>query len=488
MSPAPEPVNGRRAVVVGAGPNGLVAAVTLARRGWKVEVLEAGPVPGGGTRSAELVEAGVLHDICSAIHPLALASPALRDLPLAGHGLRWVQPDAPVAHVLAPDRVVVQHRSVEQTVASLGADGTAWRRLFGPILDAGDGLTDGLLSPLKVPPRHPMLLARFGLLGIRSADSLAGRFRTPEARALLAGHAGHAILPLDAPATGAYALMLAGLAHRVGWPMAEGGSQRIADALVGLLESLGGTVTCDRRVASFDELPPHDAALFDVTPRQLVQIMGDRLPVGYRRRLARFRYGTGVFKVDWVLREPIPWRDPGAATAGTVHLGGSFERIAAAEAEVHAGRHPEHPYVLLAQHTLFDPTRVDTARAPAGRQTVWAYCHVPSGSTLDMTSRIEAVIEAAAPGFRDCVVGRHTMGTVEMEAHDANYIGGDINGGVADLRQFVARPVASLHPWRTPVPGVYLCSASTPPGGGVHGMCGRHAAREVLRDAARGRL
>lgn len=465
------------AVVVGAGPNGLVAAVTLAGAGWRVLVVEAADRPGGGMRSAELTLPGVVHDVCSAIHPLGIGSPALRDLPLEEHGLEWVHPDVPLAHALQGGRAALLHRSVDETAAGLGVDGPSYRRLFSPLVRAGFDLTDGLLSPLTIPPRHPVALARYGISGILPATWLArARFRTDTAAGLFAGLAGHSILSLGAPVTAGYGLMLGVLGHLVGWPMARGGSQSIADALVSLLEARGGRVECGRRITSLDELPPARAVVLDVTPRQAVDIAGGRLPDRYRRRLERFRYGPGVFKLDWALDGPIPWTNEDCARAATVHLGGTLAEVAHAEAEVQAGRHPERPFVLLVQSSLFDPTR-----APAGTHTAWAYCHVPNGSIIDMTSRIEAQIERFAPGFRDRVVARHAMAPAAMEAHDANYIGGDINGGVADLRQFVARPTLGLHPWATPVDGLYLCSSSTPPGGGVHGMCGWHAAREVLR-------
>jgi phytoene dehydrogenase-like protein len=464
------------AVVVGSGPNGLVAAITLAGAGWRVLVVEAADRPGGGTRSAELTLPGVVHDVCSAIHPLGVGSPVLRSLPLADHGLEWVQPEVPLAHVLDGGRAALLRRSVDDTATGLGADGQPYRNLFGPAVRAGFGLTDGLLSPLSLPPRHPLTLARYGWTGIRPATWVVRRFSSDEARGLFAGLAGHSILSLSALSTTGYGVMLGVLGHLVGWPLPRGGSHAIADALVSLLRERAGEVECGRPVTSIDELPPARAVLLDLTPRQVVAIAGPRLPPRYVRRLERFRYGPGVFKLDLALDGPIPWSNPEVTRSATVHLGGGFEEIAAGEAEVQRGGHPERPFVLLAQPTLFDPTR-----APEGTHTVWAYCHVPNGSTVDMADRIEAQIERFAPGFRDRIIGRHAMGPAAVEAHDANHIGGDINGGAADFRQFVARPTWGLHPWATPTEGIYLCSSSTPPGGGVHGMCGWHAAQEVLR-------
>ena len=467
-------------VVVGAGPNGLMAAVVLARAGRRVTVLEAADVPGGGTRSAEFIQPGAIHDICSAIHPLARASPAFRALDHDGllrrQGLEWVHPTVPVAHPLDGGRAAILHRSVADTASGLGADRAAYERLVGPFVEAGFELTDGLLSPLRVPPRHPIHLARFGVQGVQSAHGLASRrFETDEARALFAGLAAHSILSLRSPSTAAYGLILGVLGHVVGWPMARGGSQRIADALVGIIEDAGGTVECGHRVGSLSELPSSSAVVLDLTPRQVLAVLGDRAPSRFSRALRRYRYGPGVVKVDWVLDGPIPWTNQECADAGTVHLGGTLDEIVAAEDEVMRGRIPERPYVLLAQQSLFDPTR-----SAAGTHTVWAYCHVPNGSPVDMTDRIEGQIERFAPGFRDRVVGRHVMTTSAMEQHNENYVGGDINGGAGDIRQFVARPTIGLHPWRTPVEGVWMCSASTPPGGGVHGMGGWHAAHDVL--------
>ena len=462
------------AVVVGSGPNGLVAAITLARSGWKVLVVEAASTSGGGMRTKELTLPGMRHDLCSAIHPLGLASPALRSLPLAEHGLEWVHPGVPLAHPLDGGRAAIMHRSVAETASGFGNDGAAYRRLMEPLVS--QTLIDSLLAPFELPPRHPIELARFGLVGLRSADAVArSRFTGDEAKALLAGLAGHSVLSLRSPVTAAYGLLLGALGHLVGWPMAKGGSQSIADALVSLFESLGGTIEYDRTVTSLDELPRARAVLFDVSPRQLLSICGDRVPPRYRRRLEQFRYGPGIWKVDWALDGPTPWANPEVGRAATVHIGGTLAEIVAGEDAVMAGRHPERPFVLFVQQSQFDPTR-----APKGGQTAWAYCHIPNGSTVDMTERIEAQVERFAPGFRERILDRHVTGPAALERYNGNYIGGDINGGAADLRQFAQRPTLSLSPWSTPIDGVYLCSASTPPGGGVHGMCGLHAANAVL--------
>jgi len=467
----------REAVVVGAGPNGLVAATTLARAGWRVVLYEAASSVGGGARSAALTQPGFVHDVCSAIHPLALASPALADLPLADHGLEWIHPAAPLAHPLDGGRASVLERSVTETAGNLGVDARAYERLFGPMETHGRSIVDALLSPRRVP-RSPLSLGRFGVHAIRSARALArARFDTDEAQVLLGGSAAHSMLSLDVTGTAGYGLFLTLLGHLVGWPMAAGGSQALADALAALLVAHGGEIVTDHEVTSLAALPPADATLLDVTPRQLLAIAGDALPSRYARALRTFRYGPGVCKVDWALDGPIPWTAPEVARAATVHVGGTLVEIAASEADVHEGRHPERPFVIVVQPTLFDPTR-----APDGRHTAWAYCHVPSGSDVDQTDAIERQIERFAPGFRDQVLGRHTMGPGALESYNANYVGGDINGGLGDLRQLVARPVAARRPWRTPLAGVYLCSSSTPPGGGVHGMCGWHAAQTALRD------
>jgi phytoene dehydrogenase-like protein len=468
------------AVVVGAGPNGLAAAVTVAQTGKSVLVVEAGATIGGGTRSGELTLPGFTHDVCSAIHPLAVASPFFRSLPLSRYGLSFVHPDAPLAHPLDDGTAVVLERSVEDTGKWLERDALAYRKLMAPLVEDAEAIIDGMLGPIRIP-RHPFALARFGLSAIRSTTGLAGsRFDGERAPALIGGIAAHSMLSLRRPPTAGDAIMLALIAHAVGWPIPRGGSQKIADALGSLLGSLGGEIVTDWKVTGIDELPPARAYLFDVTPRQLVALAGGRLPPRYRRELERFRYGPGVFKVDWALDGPVPWKASECGRAGTVHVGGSLAELVASEDEVTSGRIPERPYVLAAQQSLFD-----RSRAPEGRQTLWAYCHVPPGSDFDMTERIEAQIERFAPGFRDRILARSILPPSELERYNANYVGGDINGGVADLRQLFTRPAARLNPYTTPARDIYICSSSTPPTGGVHGMCGYWAARAALRRALR---
>jgi phytoene dehydrogenase-like protein len=462
------------AIVVGAGPNGLAAALALAQAGLSVRVVEAHATPGGGTRTLELTAPGFHHDVCSTVHPLGVASPWLRALRLEDHGLRWIHPLAPLAHVL-DDRAITLERSLDDTVAQLGRDGHAYRELLAPLVDRFDELVVDALAPLRVPT-SPLLFARFGVHALRSMRGLARRFVEPAAPALLAGIAAHAMVPLDHAATASFALLLGAAGHAVGWPIAQGGSRAITDAMVAKLRALGGELACDERVTSLRHLPAARAYLFDVTPRQLLAIARDRLPAGYRARLARFRYGLGVFKLDWALRAPVPWRDPRCARAATVHLGGTVAAITEAEAATHAGRVAARPFVLFVQPAAFDPSR-----APAGGHIGWAYCHVPSGWSGDATRAIEDQLEAAAPGFRELVVARTATGPAQLEAYDANYVGGDINGGIADVRQLFFRPMPALDPYATPAPDIFLCSSSTPPGGGVHGMCGYWAARSALR-------
>ena len=464
------------AVVVGSGPNGLAAAIVLARAGREVLVLEGEETPGGGCRSAELTLPGFVHDTCSTVHSLALASPFLSELRLERHGLELAHPEAPLAHPLDDGSAVMLERSIDLTARRLGPDERTYRRLFGPLVRDSDALFRQILGPLR-PPRHPLAMARFGLIGIGSARAVArSRFEGERARALLAGCCAHSMLSLRTPASAAFGIVLAMGAHAVGWPVARGGSQRLTDALVAELSAAGGEVETGRRVGSLDELPRGVPVLLDLTPRQVLRIEAGRLPDGYRRRLSRYRYGPGIFKLDWALDGPIPWRAPEAARAGTVHLGGTLDEIAASEDAAVSGRHHERPFVLLVQPSFFDPTR-----APEGKHTAWAYCHVPNGSTKDMTDAIEAQVERFAPGFRDLIAARSAMDCAEVERRNPNYVGGDINGGAQDLRQLFTRPVARPVPYSTPVPGLFICSSSTPPGGGVHGMCGYWAARAALR-------
>lgn len=464
-------------VVVGSGPNGLSAAITMAREGRSVVVLEAKDEIGGGAKSAELTLPGFIHDPFSAVHPLGIGSPFFRTLPLADHGLEWIHPPAPLAHPLDDAPTVMLERSIQATGAAMGADAAAYRKLAEPFVSEWDRLAADALGPLRVP-RHPILLSRFGFKALQSAHGFAERtFQTEPTRALFAGIAAHATVPLTKAATAAFGLILLTAGHAVGWPIARGGSGAITQALASYLRSLGGTIVTGRRVRSFNELPAARAVLLDITPRQLIEIGGTDLPSSYRRRLERFQYGPGVFKIDWALSQPIPWKDPECARAGTLHLGGTLQEIAEATQRVWVGKPPQNPYVLLAQPSLFDSTRV-----PEGKHTAWAYCHVPHGSTADMTEKIEAQVERYAPGFRDVVIARAVMDTAELERRNPNLVGGDINGGSAILGQIFFRPVARWNPYAIPIPGFYLCSASTPPGGGIHGMCGYHAARSALRD------
>jgi phytoene dehydrogenase-like protein len=459
------------AVVVGAGPNGLAAAIALARDGASVAVLEAAPTIGGGTRTAELTLPGYLHDVCSGAHPMGILSPFFAELPLARHGLEWIRPAASFAHPLDDAPAVVLWKSLERTAAQLGPDGQTYRRLMAPFLTDPHALLRDVLGPLG-RPSHPLLFARFGALAAWPATIVAKTlFGGEAARALFAGCAAHSILPLSHLMTAALGLLFSITAHVEEWPVARGGSAAITNALAGYLLELGGSIQTGLRVRSADDLPAARVYLFDTDPHQLADIAGAALPRRYASRLRRYRYGPGVFKLDWALDGPIPWRDPACLAASTVHVGGRLEEIAAGEAAMWRGRHSDRPFVLVVQQSLFDESR-----APEGKQTGYAYCHVPHGSTVDMTAAVEAQIERFAPGFGDRILARHGMHTQDFARENPNYVGGAIAGGVADVRQLFTRPVARADPYSTPNPRVFICSASTPPGGGVHGMCGYHAA------------
>lgn len=464
------------AVVIGSGPNGLAAGITLARAGKSVVLYEAAGRVGGGLRSAELTLPGFTHDICSAVHPLGIASPFFQNVPLADHGLQWVHAEAPLAHPIAEDRAACVEHSLKATGAGFGGDARAYERLLSPFCDPGSPLVPDLLAPLHWP-QHPWLLAKFGMQGMRSIEALVESwFENEQTRAVFAGMAAHSMLELSDRPTAAVGLMFAITAHTGGWPFPRGGSEAIAVAMRGYFESLGGTVVVDTPIRSLAQLPATKAILFDVSPRQLVEIAGDELPRSYAARLLKFRHGPGVFKLDWALDGPIPWRATACERAGTVHIGGTFAEVAEAERAVCQGRPAPRPFVLLAQ-----PSRFDSSRAPAGKHTGWAYCHVPPACDIDMTDRIESQVERFAPGFRDLILARHRMYPADFERYNANYIDGDISGGAMTLWQTFARPVASRDPYRTPAQRLFLCSASTPPGPGVHGMCGWHAAQSALR-------
>jgi phytoene dehydrogenase-like protein len=465
------------AVVVGSGPNGLAAAIVLAEAGLTVRVYEAAGSLGGGCRTQELTVPGFRHDVCSAALPLAIASAFFKHFDLERRGVRMLQPEVPFAHPLDGGRAAAAFRSVEATASALGADGTAYSRLLAPLVASSDAVVGAALSSYREVPPHPLIAARFALLGLLPALSLARRFGTVEARALMGGVAAHAMEPLDRPLTGGIGLLLGTLAHAVGWPVVEGGSGSIVEAMVRALRTSGVEIVTDHAVTSLAELPPARAVLLDVTPRALAALAGDRLPSQYLRSLRRFRYGAGVCKVDWALDGPVPWEAEVCRRAGTLHLGGPIEQVAHAESEVAAGRHPDRPFVLVVQPGVVDPTR-----APAGKHTLWTYCHVPSHSDRDMTTAIASQIERFAPGFRDLVAGSAVRSAAQMEVENPNYVGGDIGSGVQNLRQTVFRPVVRWDTHRTPIRGVYLCSASTPPGPGVHGRCGELAARRALRD------
>jgi phytoene dehydrogenase-like protein len=464
------------AIVVGAGPNGLSAAIVLARAGLRVLLREASDAPGGGARTEPLTEPGFLHDVCSAVHPLGVASPFFRRLPLQQYGLEWIQPPVPLAHPMDDGTAVLVERSLARMDAQLGADAGGWQQLMAPFVGRWQDTLQDALGPLKVP-RHPLLLARFGLAALPATTWLAHRlFRGQRARSLFAGISAHATLPLDRSPSAAFGLILGLAAHAVGWPIPRGGSASITRALVAYLRSLGGELETAAPVLSLDDLPPSRAVLLDLTPRQILRLQGSGLPQQYREQLEGFQYGLGTFKVDYALDGPIPWRAAEVRHAATVHLGGTLEEIHDGRTQEWSGRPAERPYVLLVQPTLFD-----TSRAPTGKHVAWAYCHVPNGSTFDMTDRLEAQIERFAPGYQQRIIARHVMGPLELERHNANLVGGDISGGEATLLQLFFRPALQPIPYATPNPKLFICSSSTPPGGGVHGMSGYYAARLALR-------
>ena len=467
------------AIVVGSGPNGLAAAITLAEHGWKVLVLEAAETIGGGTRTRALTLPGFLHDVCSAIHPMAVASPFLRKRPLQDHGLEWCWPAVQVAHPLDDGTSVALDRDLSRTVESLGEEGPGYRRLLEPFVGSARQLLDGVLEPWRLPA-HPLLLAKFGWLACHSAEWLAGRLPGPRTRALFAGAAGHAVVPLDQPFSAAVGLVLCIVAHAEGWPAAKGGSAAITQAMASYLQSLGGRIETGQAVQCLAELPRARAVLFDTSPRAFARIAAAGLPEAYRKGLLRYRHGPAAFKVDWALSGPIPWRSNECRRAGTVHVGGTFAEIAAAEEAPWRGRPHPQPFVLVAQQSLFDATR-----APAGQHTGWAYCHVPNGDQSDRVAAIEDQIERFAPGFKSLILGRSVLSPADFEAYNANFVGGDVVGGAQDWVQLLARPMLRTNPYATPNPRLYLCSASTPPGGGVHGMGGFLAARAALKRAGR---
>jgi phytoene dehydrogenase-like protein len=467
-------VPAQKAVVIGAGPNGLAAAIELARAGYAVSVYEASETIGGGVRSAEITLPGYVHDLCSTAHPLAASSPFFATLPLAQHGVELIHSPAALAHPFDDGTAVLLQRSLEATAAELGADANAYRRLFAPFVRDWQQLAPALLGPLRVT-RHPFKLGRFGFYGLRSAAGLAqSLFRTERARALFAGLAAHSFLSLDQLATAAFGLVLGTLGHVGGWPVIRGGSQKLADALGSCLQELGGEIHTNTRIRSLAELPAANVVMCDVTPRQLLALAGDKLSPGFQRRLRHYRYGPAAFKVDWALHGPVPWKASECRQAATIHLGGSLSELIASEAAPWKGTHSESPFLIVCQASLFDDRR-----APAGQHTLWAYCHVPHGSNVDMTERIEGQIERFAPGFREQILARSVMSPAQLEERNPNLVGGDINGGVQDLRQLFTRP--TIRTYSTPLKWLYLCSSSTPPGGGVHGMCGYHAARTALR-------
>ncbi len=467
------------AVVVGSGPNGLAAAITIQAAGLSVLLLEMKDTIGGGSRTKELTLPGFKHDVCSAIHPLAAGSPFFKQLPLHEYGLEYIFPKVSAAHPFDDGTAAALTRSVEETAQSLGADEQEYLKLMRPLVKDWPSLAPDVLGPLHFP-KHPIALAKFGLNAMTSATFLAKRFKTRKGKGLWGGMAAHSIQPLSNIATSAIGLVLLAAGHLRGWPIPKGGSQSIVNALASYFVSIGGKIQTNFHVQSLDQLPASDAILFDITPRQLLSIAGQRFSSLYTWQMSRYRYGMGVFKIDWALDAPIPFIAEACTQAGTIHLGNTFADIASSELLTSRGQIPERPFVLLAQQSLFD-----TSRAPEGKHTAWAYCHIPNGSQADMTETIEKQVERFAPGFRERILARHTMNPVEMQNYNPNYIGGDINGGVIDITQLFTRPVLKFSPYRTSAKGIYICSSSTPPGGGVHGMCGYYAAKRALRDVFR---
>ena len=459
--------------MIGAGPNGLAAAIVLAQAGLQVDVLEAQSIPGGAVRTLPLTLPGFQHDFGSAVYPLGAGSPFFSSLPLANHGLEWIHSPAVLAHPLDDGTAVMLERDLGATKDSLGPDGAAWDKLMRPFVDRWNEFAPAVLRPVSFLPQHPFLMARFGLVAVQSARAVARRFRSPGTRALFAGLAAHSFLSLDEPLSAAFGILMAVPAHAVGWPIPRGGAQSLTNALCGVLASLGGKVITSSPVEDLAALSTYNLILCDLTPRQLLKIGGQKFSENYKRQLERFRYGPAVFKVDYALNAPIPWRAAECLRAATVHLGGSFDEIAESEKAVRTGQHAERPFVLLAQPSLFD-----NSRAPAGKHTAWAYCHVPNGSQVNMLERLENQIERFAPGFRESILARHVFSPADLETMDANLVGGDIAGGLMDIRHFIFRPTAGHY--ATSARNIYICSASTPPGGGVHGMCGYHAAKMAL--------
>ncbi|QKJ33109.1 NAD(P)/FAD-dependent oxidoreductase [Mucilaginibacter mali] len=464
------------AVVVGSGPNGLAAAISLQQNGLSVLLIEGKAKIGGGLRTQELTLPGYLHDVCSAIHPLAVASPFFSTLPLHQYGLEYIYPPAAAAHPFDDGTAAVLKKSIDETASLLGADASAYLKLIKPLVDGWPDIAPDFLAPLHFP-QHPISMAKFGLDALQPATRLVKQFKSEKAKGLFAGMAAHGIQPLSNIATSAIGMVLLAAGHLNGWPFPKGGSVKIADALAAHFISLGGKIETSTYITSLQQLPAAKAVLFDVTPRQLLQIAGHQFSAIYKWQMERYRYGMGVFKIDWALDAPIPFTAPEARQAATVHLGNTLQEIKTSEQQTWDGGHPEKPFVLLAQQSLFDDTR-----APQGKHTAWAYCHVPAGSTMDMTNAIEQQVERFAPGFRERVLARHTFNTAQMEQYNPNYIGGDINAGAMDITQLFTRPVLRRSPYTTSAKGIYICSASTPPGGGVHGMCGYHAAMRVLKD------